>query len=141
MEVLAVNHGESGLAILRWLLQQGADPAICCRYRRSALQVAGSRQLDKALALLLEFQPDAGMTIHPEFPSRLLYPELAQKIRTELVPPDGPASTVQGEMMRIIDYLQKEVQRDAAISFRKEDKVMARFVRDTLVKSGVFEKE
>lgn len=141
MEVLSVSQDGSGLAILRWLLEQGADPAICCRYRHNALQVARSRQLDKAQALLLEFHQDAGTAIHPEFPSKLLYPELAQRIRTELVPPAGPASTVQGEMMRIIDYLRKEVRRDANISFPEEDKNLARFVRNTLVRSGLFGKE
>jgi hypothetical protein len=140
----AAEPNETRLHLLRWMLDAGANPAINCRYGYNALQVAARQGLTNALGLFLEFYPDsadATAFIQPEFPSKLLYPDVAKKIRTLLVPPEGRADTVQGEMMRIIDHLRDEAHRNGNANFRKEHKEMAVFVRDTLVRSGVFEKE
>jgi hypothetical protein len=79
-------------------------------------------------------------TIQPVFPVNLHYPEVAGKIWTELVPREGPATTVQGELMRSVENLRDEARQNKNVNYRKTHKRMAIFVRDTLVRSGLFDK-
>lgn len=79
-------------------------------------------------------------TVQPSFPTNLQYPDLAHKIWTELVPPAGPADTVQGELLRAVEKLRDEAQRNGNVNYRRSHRRMAVFVRDTLVRSGVFDK-
>jgi hypothetical protein len=79
------------------------------------------------------------ITVQPVFPTHLQNPDLAQQIWNELVPAVGPAATVQGELLRVVEKLREEAQRNKNVNYRKSHKRMAVFVRDTLVKSGLFE--
>ena len=79
-------------------------------------------------------------TVQPVFPANLHYPELAQKIWSELVPSVGPAGTVPGELLRSVEVLRDEAQRNGNVNYKKGHKRMAVFVRETLVKSGIFDK-
>jgi ankyrin repeat protein len=79
-------------------------------------------------------------TVQPAFPTNLQYLELAQKIWTELVPSTGPASTVQGELLRAVEKLRDEAQRNGNQNYGKTHRRMAVFVRDTLLRSGAFDK-
>ena len=79
-------------------------------------------------------------TIQPVFPLNLHYPEVAGKIWRELVPREGPATTVQGELMRSVENLRDEARQNKNANYRKTHKRMAIFVRDTLVRSGLFDK-
>ena len=79
-------------------------------------------------------------TLQPEFPTNLQYPEIAKKIWNELVPPIGQANTVQGELLRAIEKLRDEAQRNANVNFWESHKLLAKFTRDTLVGSGIFDK-
>lgn len=76
-------------------------------------------------------------TIQPVFPTHR-YPELAFQIWSSLVPSAGPATTVQGELLRSVETLRDEAQQNANANYRKDHRRMARFVRKTLVRSGYF---
>jgi hypothetical protein len=79
-------------------------------------------------------------TVQPLFPANLHYPELVYKIWNEMVPREGPAPTVQGELLRSVEKLREEAQQHANAHYRKTHKRMAIFLRDTLVGSGIFDK-
>ena len=81
----------------------------------------------------------AATTIQPVFPTQLQDPELAYQIWNDLVPAAGPASTVQGELLRSVERLRDEAQQNANANYRKDHKKMAVFVRNTLVRSGIFD--
>jgi hypothetical protein len=79
-------------------------------------------------------------SVQPLFPVNLHYPEVVYKIWSELVPPEGSAPTVQGELLRSVEKLREEAQQHANAHYRKTHKRMAVFLRDTLVGSGIFDK-
>jgi hypothetical protein len=224
MDVLISNGFETEedrLRLLRYLLQRGANPNICCSRGYNCLHVAVQQdKYLKALDLFLDFNPDVNIgdadganiiywaiqrwlfrkdgtdraenlrilekiirlgadldqknnfgmnarewlghapadvrelvarceakkplvhavrTIQPVLPIHLQYPEIAQKIWKELVPATGPAATVQGELLRAVEALRDEAQRNGNAHFGRSHKRMAAFVRDTLVRSGVFD--
>ena len=78
-------------------------------------------------------------TKQPVFPLNLQYPEMAQRIWSEHVPASGPAQTVQGELLRTVEHLRDDIKQNGNVN-RKQNKRMAAFVRDTLLRSGVFDK-
>ena len=48
-------------------------------------------------------------------------------------------STVQGELLRSVERLRDEAQQNANANYRRDHKKMAVFVRNTLVRSGIFD--
>jgi hypothetical protein len=76
-------------------------------------------------------------TAQPALDLRLKYPEMAQKVWDAMVPPSGPATTVQGELLRSVETMRDDAQHHAH-DFRKSHRRMAAFVRDTLIKSGIY---
>jgi hypothetical protein len=210
---------EERLPLLRYLLDKGANPNICCRLGYNCLHVAVQQdKYIRALDLFLDHKPDVNIldadganviywavqrwllsnpgtdrrahlqvfekilylgadldqqtrygmtarqwlqvappevqavvarwesgnpyvrpvtTIQPALAVRIQHPELAQKIWNEMVPPSGPAPTVQGELLRAVETLRDDAQHHAH-DFRKSHRRMAVFVRDTLIRSGIF---
>lgn len=81
-------------------------------------------------------------TLQPEFPTNLQYPEIAKKIWNELVPPIGQADTIQGELLRAIEKLRDEAQRNGNINFNKNcHGILIDYLRQNLVDENIFEKE
>ncbi|HVS96763.1 MAG TPA: ankyrin repeat domain-containing protein [Puia sp.] len=78
-------------------------------------------------------------TVQPVFPTELQDPELAYRIWSNLVPATGPAATVQGELLRSVERLRDEAQQNGNENYRRDHRRMAVFVRDTLVRSGIFD--
>jgi hypothetical protein len=78
-------------------------------------------------------------TVQPAI-SPLRDPELAYKLWSDLVPASGPAATLQGELLRSVERLRDEAQQNGNANYRKDHRRMAVFVRDTLVRSGIFDK-
>jgi hypothetical protein len=79
-------------------------------------------------------------TIQPAFPTNLQYPDVARKIWIELVPRSGPAGTVHGELLRSVESLRDEAQQNKNANYSRQHRRMALFVRDTLVRSGAFDR-
>jgi len=77
--------------------------------------------------------------MQPKFPSNLKYPEVARTIWKTLVPPRGQASSVQGELLRAIEKLRDEAQRNGNINYNKSHKKLAGFIRATLAASGIWD--
>lgn len=89
-------------------------------------------------ALQPVYTPSA--TQQPEFPNFLQYPEVAQKIWNDHVPPSGESDTVPGEMLRAVEKLRYEAQRNGNVNFGDFHRDLVAYVRDTLVASGLFDK-
>jgi hypothetical protein len=75
----------------------------------------------------------------PKFPSNFKYPEVARTIWETLVPPRGQASSVQGELLRAIEKLRDEAQRNGNINYSKSHKKLAGFIQATLATSGIWD--
>jgi hypothetical protein len=129
------------LRVFDKILRLGADLDQVTRYGMTArqwLEVAPPEVQD----LVVRWEGGkprvhAAHTVQPALGLRLKYPEMAQKIWDELVPPSGPADTVQGELLRSVEMLRDDAQHHAN-DFRKSHRRAAAFVRDTLIKSGSF---
>jgi len=213
---------DARLPLLRYLLEKGADPNICCHRGYNCLHIAVQQEKYlKALDLFLDFNADVNVgdedgsnvvywavqgwllrknnddrpehlrvlgkilwrgadldqenrygmtarkwlehaapdvqelvasweagkpsihpssTVQPVFPTQLQDPELAYQIWSNLVPKTGPATTVQGELLRSVERLRDEAQQNGNANYRRDHRRMAVFVRDTLVQSGIFDR-
>jgi hypothetical protein len=63
----------------------------------------------------------------------------ARALWQALVPPRGQAATVQGELIRAIEKLRDEAQRNGNVNWDEGHVILAGFVRDTLLRSGLFD--
>lgn len=131
------------LRVLEKILARGADLDQENRYGMCARKwlEAAAPDVKETVAKWEQDKPavQPSKTIQPVFPVNLRYPEIAQRIWTELVPKAGPANTVQGELLRAVEMLRDEAQRNANANYRKKHKRLARFIRDTLIKSNLFD--
>jgi len=223
---------EERLPLLRYLLEKGANPNICCRKGYNCLHVAVQQdKYIKALDLLLNYNADVNVpdadganivywaiqgfllrksadtdraehlrvlekilrlgadldqrtrydmnarewlehaapevraliarweqgkpsirrvtTVQPKFPTHLQYPGIARKIWNEsglagsaaASTQPGAAASLPGELLKAVETLREEAQQNGNAGYRRQHKRMALFVRDKLIKSGVFDKE
>jgi hypothetical protein len=70
---------------------------------------------------------------------RLSYEAAARHIWKTYVPPSGQADTVQGELLRAVEKLRDQAQRNGNINWDRGHVILARFVHDTLIPSGLFD--
>jgi hypothetical protein len=63
----------------------------------------------------------------------------ARELWQTYVPARGQADTVQGELIRAIEKLRDEAQRNGNMNWDENHVILAEFVRDTLVQSALFE--
>ncbi|HEY4209009.1 MAG TPA: ankyrin repeat domain-containing protein [Puia sp.] len=74
-------------------------------------------------------------TVQPKFPTGLRHPALVHQIWNE---PSATNTSLSGEMLRAVETLRDEAQRNGNSNYRSSHKKMAVFVRDTLIRSGYF---
>lgn len=106
-------------------------------------------------------------TVQPKFPSHLQYPAIARKIWRESQVPHAqgapsrsggptvslpgagaapatsiavPVASLPGRLLTAVEILREEAQQHGNAAYGKRHKRMAVFIRDTLVKSGIFDK-
>jgi hypothetical protein len=66
------------------------------------------------------------------------YFEEARSLWLQYVPARGQAETVQGELIRAVEKLRDEAQRNGNLNWRGDHVILARYIRDQLVGSGIF---
>jgi hypothetical protein len=136
-------HRAENLRVLEKIVRLGADLDQKNNFGMSAREWLGHAPADvKALVSRCEekrHSVHAVRTIQPVLPIHLQYPEVAQQIWKELVPATGPAATIQGELLRSVEALRDEAQHNGNANFGRSYKRMAASVRDTLVRSGIFD--
>ena len=66
------------------------------------------------------------------------YFEEARDLWRTYVPRRGQAESVQGELIRAVEKLRDEAQRNGNGNWDDGFEILARFLRDTLVNSGLF---
>jgi hypothetical protein len=160
---------EQYLRVLEKILLLGADLDQRTRYDMNArewLEHAAPEVRD-LVALWEEGKPSVRpvTTVQPKFPSHLQYPAIARKIWRESAPgapitgsvPSGgaapaapqpgaassiavPVTSLAGRLLTAVEILREEAQQHGNAAYGKRHKRMAIFVRDTLVKSGIFDK-
>ncbi|HVU57565.1 MAG TPA: ankyrin repeat domain-containing protein [Puia sp.] len=74
-------------------------------------------------------------TVQPKFPTAWQYPALVHKIWSE---PSSTNTSLSGELLRAVETLRDEAQRNGNVNYKNSHKKMAVFVRDTLISSGYF---
>ena len=67
------------------------------------------------------------------------YGKEASALWKKYVPKSGQAGTVQGELIRSVGRLRDEAQRNGNINWGKNHAILARYLRDTLIRSGLFD--
>ena len=67
------------------------------------------------------------------------YEAETRRIWKTFVPPSGQASTVQGELLRAVEKLRDQAQRNGNINWDRGHVILAHYVRDTLTSSGLFD--
>lgn len=132
------------LSVLEKILLLGADLDQKTKYEMNARGWLGhaAPEVRKLVARVEANRPSVrhAYTIQPAFPTNLQYPDTARKIWIELVPPSGPANTVHGELLRAVENLRDEAQQNKNSNYSRTHRRMALFVRDTLVRSGAFDR-
>lgn len=68
------------------------------------------------------------------------YGKEASALWNKYVPKNGQAGTVQGELIRSIGRLRDEAWRNGNINWGKNHVILARYLRDTLIESGLFDR-
>lgn len=68
------------------------------------------------------------------------YFEEAKILYQNFVPKSGQADTVQGELIRAVEKLRDEAQRNGNGNWDQGFKMFCKYIEDTLCKSGVFDK-
>ena len=94
--------------------------------------------VEKCEALKPVYVPS--VTLDPEFPTNLTYPTVAKEIWQKLVPAMGQADTVQGELLRAVEKLRDEAQRNGNINYFDSHLQLAKFIMNTLMDAGLFDK-
>lgn len=69
------------------------------------------------------------------------YAEEAGVLWRTYVPPRGQADTIQGELIRSIEKLRDEAQRNGNVNWAEGHVILAVYVRDQLVRSGLADAE
>jgi hypothetical protein len=67
------------------------------------------------------------------------YFEEARQLWRTHVPPRGQSDTVEGELIRAVEKLRDEAQRNGNVNWRPDHELLASFIRDTLVGSEIFD--
>jgi hypothetical protein len=65
--------------------------------------------------------------------------EEARTLWQTYVPPRGQAETVQGELIRSVEKLRDEAQRNGNVNWRSDHETLVAFIRSTLLDSGLFD--
>lgn len=66
------------------------------------------------------------------------YYEEAKYLWQTYVPKSGQAETVQGELIRAIERLKSEAQRNANMNWNKGHEILAKYIEDILMNSNIF---
>jgi hypothetical protein len=137
------------LRVLEKILRLGADLDQQNRYGMNARRwlEAAAPEVQQLVQRWEAGRPavHAPTTVQPVFPKHLRYPELVREIWDQFVPSGGgPASTVQGELLRAVEHLRDEARLQAGgrrpqSSHRRANKRQALFIHDTLLASGLFD--
>ena len=69
------------------------------------------------------------------------YEQEARTLWQTYVPKRGQADTVQGELIRAVEKLRDEAQRNGNINWRRDHVILAEYVSETLIRSGLFDEE
>jgi hypothetical protein len=66
------------------------------------------------------------------------YFEEARSLWLRFVPARGQAETVQGELIRAVEKLRDEEQRNGNVNWCSDHVILASYIRDQLIGSGIF---
>ncbi len=76
--------------------------------------------------------------VHSKDPLAGNHLETAKFLWKTYVPKAGQAETVQGELIRIVEKLDHEIMGNAKANWDQDFVKLGRYLRDTLIRSGVF---
>ncbi len=132
------------LAVIEEMLKQGADPDLKSRYDTCPREYL-CPEIESVRRLFNKYD---AMDIKKTVPQKqespvpdMEYTDVAKFIWKEYVPKRGQSKTVQGEMLRAVEKLRDEAQRNGNINFNDNHKRLAGYVQDTLSASGLFDNE
>jgi hypothetical protein len=143
---------EQHLRVLEKILLLGADLDQPTRYNMNAREWLehAAPEIRDLVARWEEGKPSVRpiTTVQPKFPSHLQYPAIARKIwrESDTTPssagraPAGANPSLAARLLTAIETLRDEAQQHGNAAYGKQHKRMALFVRDTLVKSGIFDR-
>jgi ankyrin repeat protein len=143
--VISVSLKHNCLKIIETFLQKGADPDIENRHGSSANKMLIYHNTEaEAIKKLFEKYKDTEKAVEVKvasvIPETLLYPDVAKKIWKTLVPKNGSSDTVQGELLRAVEKLRDEAQRNGNINFSAMHKNLGKFIKEILIASIHFDK-
>ncbi len=139
-----VNLKKRCLAILEAMLKKGADPDIVSGYGTTMRswhcveRLSVYHLLKKYDALKIKKSVPAPQEPPP---TNLKYPEVCQEIWKNLVPKSGEADSVQGELLRAIEKLRDEAQRNGNGNYNAMHKNLALYIKEKLIESGLFDEK
>lgn len=141
---ISVSVKHRCLKIIETFLQKGADPDVENRHGASVRNLIKDRIVEaEAIKKLVEKYNATEKAVEVKavslIPETLLYPDVAKTIWKTLVPKSGASDTVQGELLRAIEKLRDEAQRNGNINFGAMHKNLGKFIKDILAESKHFD--
>jgi hypothetical protein len=131
------------LEILEIFLKKGADPDIVNNYGTPPRNES-VREMRSVVNLLEKYDAmdiEKPAPIKQELKTNLKYPEVGKEIWAKYVPRSGASETVQGELLRSIEKLRDEAQRNGNGNYGTMHKQMADYIAVTLIASGMFDEK
>ncbi len=129
------------LDILEKFLQKGADPDIVNNYGTPPRNES-VREMQSVADLLAKYDAmgiDKPVPVKQELKTNLKYPAVGKEIWAKYVPRSEASETVQGELLRSIEKLRDEAQRNGNGNYGNMHKRMADYIETTLIASGMFD--
>jgi hypothetical protein len=146
LEGSKVQGTDRHLAIAALLLRKGADPDHKNRWGVTPRSWADAGKLGPLFATVECQVGGASKSWRAEPPPKKprkadWWKKEHSRLWDELVPPSGPAKTVQGEVIRVVGKLTREAYTNGNINWDKSCALMWRFVARTLDDPGTFSPE
>ncbi|MCW4468149.1 hypothetical protein OGH69_04155 [Flavobacterium sp. MFBS3-15] len=131
------------LAILEKFLQKGADPDILNNYGTPPRNepVREMRSVTNLFSKYDAMGIEKPVPVKQERKTNLKYPEVGKEIWAKYVPRSGASETVQGELLRSIEKLRDEAQRNGNGNYGAMHMQMADYIATTLIASGMFDEK
>jgi uncharacterized protein len=143
---LAVSSSKGHGELISLLRQRGADPFKTAKGGKSAVEYArmiGNYDVGQFFVDLPAGQPPQKPPQSGEGSPKPkgLVKKLteAETLWRDYVPKRGQADTVQGELMRAVEKLRDEAQRNGNQNWAEGHVILAEFLRDTLLGSSLFD--
>jgi hypothetical protein len=102
-----------------------------------ASAAGGTAAVDPTAAFWADRERCGGLAVPAAYPDGVNYQQEARLLWQTSVPPRGQAATVQGELLRAVEKLRDEAQRNGNLNWGSGHEAFIAYLRENLIGSAV----